>query len=127
MSTRRQILGEAEIGFDHGATHFTARSEAFKAMVLDWQARDLAAPWPCAGLHAWVGTPTMNAPLTDLARGHDIHFDTVITAITRRGASWAVHSEKQRFEPFDAVILAVPPSRPRRSCRFTISKWRARR
>lgn len=108
MSTRRCPLGAAEFSFDHGATHFTARSEAFKTLVLDWQARNLAAPWPSAGLHAWVGTPTMNAPLKDLARGQDIHFATPITAITRQGATWTVHSEKQRFDPFGAVILAIP-------------------
>jgi len=108
MSTRRCAVGAEAFSFDHGATHFTARSKAFKALVLDWQARDLAAPCPSGGLHAWVGTPTMNAPLKDLARGHDIHLGTAITAITRQGAIWSLHSERQRFDPFDAVILAIP-------------------
>lgn len=108
MSTRRTVAGNAEISFDHGATHFTARSSAFKALVRDWQARDLAAPWPSAGLDAWVGTPTMNAPLKEIARVHDVRFATTVTAITRQQHVWTVHSETQRFGPFDAVILAIP-------------------
>lgn len=108
MSTRRVAVCGDMLTFDHGATHFTARSSAFRALVLDWQARGLAAPWPRAGLHAWVGTPTMNAPLKDMARAHDVHLATTITAITRQGQSWAVHSERQRFGPFEAVVLAIP-------------------
>lgn len=108
MSTRQAARGEAEISFDHGATHFTVRSEAFKALVEDWYARGLAAPWPAAGLHAWVGTPTMDAPIKDMARDHQICLATAITAFTRQGPLWAVHSEKQRFDGFDAVVLAIP-------------------
>ncbi|MGN6689884.1 MAG: NAD(P)/FAD-dependent oxidoreductase, partial [Sphingopyxis sp.] len=108
MSTRQAASGDADISFDHGATHFTVRSNAFKALVDDWHARDLAAPWPVAGLHAWVGTPTMDAPLTDMARHHDVRFDTAITAVTRHGPRWTVHSEKQRFDGFDAAVLAIP-------------------
>ncbi|SEH13121.1 hypothetical protein SAMN05428974_0667 [Sphingopyxis sp. YR583] len=108
MSTRRSGSGGPAISFDHGATHFTARSGPFKALVNDWQARGLAAPWPAAGLDAWVGTPTMNAPLKHMARAHDICLGAQITAITRQGMGWACHSERKRFDGFDAVVLAIP-------------------
>jgi hypothetical protein len=108
MATRHAEVNGSTIGFDLGATHFTARSSGFKTLVADWQKRHLAEPWPSAGLHAWVGTPTMSAPLEDLAGAHDIHLATSVTAITRHGGAWAVYSERERFGPFDAVVLAIP-------------------
>lgn len=108
MSTRRVETDRGEIGFDHGATHFTARSNAFKTLVRDWERRGLATRWPSAGRDAWIGTPTMNAPIKDMAHAHDVRFATAITAITRHGSGWAVHSERQRFDPFDVVVLAIP-------------------
>lgn len=108
MAVERVQISRREISFDPGATHFTVRSKAFETLVRDWERRGLAAPWPSAGLHAWIGVPTMAAPLEDMARGHEGRFAMPITAITRQGASWAVHCEKQRFDFFDAVVLAIP-------------------
>lgn len=108
MSTHHAQCAEGVIGFDLGATHFTARSTAFKALVREWERIGLAAPWPIAGLHAWIGTPTMSAPLERMARAHDARFSTPVTAITRQGAAWTVHSERRSFEGFEVVVLAIP-------------------
>lgn len=108
MSTRRASTQRGEIGFDHGATHFTAQSPAFCSLVEDWHAQGLVAPWPIAGLHAWVGTPAMNTPLKAMASAHEVCWSTTVTAIIRDHQHWWVHAEAKRFGPFDAVVVAIP-------------------
>ena len=44
FATRRANPGHPEVAFDHGATHFTARSEGFTKLVAAWEKAGLAAP-----------------------------------------------------------------------------------
>src|SRR3546814_9540556 len=37
LATRRANPGNPEVAFDHGATHFTARSEGFTKLVAAWE------------------------------------------------------------------------------------------
>ena len=108
MSTRRIDTDQGTIAVDHGATHFTARSAGFSALVGQWEAAGLAARWPAAGRDAWIGVPTMNAPLKAYGAEHSIHWSTPVTALTRSPAGWTVHSETRRFAPFDAAVVAIP-------------------
>lgn len=108
LATRRADLGGSEIAFDHGATHFTARSEGFTRLVTGWEKAGLAARWPAAGADSWVGTPTMTAPLKALAEGLDVRLSRPVTALTRSRAGWALHSEAKRLGKFDVAVIAIP-------------------
>ena len=108
MSTRRATTPHGEFAFDHGATHFTARSREFRSIVDHWHAQSLVAPWPVAGTHAWVGTPSMNAPLRAQANAHDVWWSSPVTALTRDGQGWWVHIEASRHGPYDAMVVAIP-------------------
>lgn len=108
MSTRRAKTPRGDMAFDHGATHFTARSREFRSIVDHWHAQGLVAPWPVAGAHAWVGTPSMNAPLKEQANAHDVRWSSPVTALTRDGEGWWVHIEAVRNGPHDAMVVAIP-------------------
>lgn len=108
LSTRRATVKGSEIGFDHGATHFTARSIGFRRLVEEWEAKGLAARWQVAGTDSWVGTPSMNAPLKDLARTLDVRLACPITALTRSTKGWTLHSEANRIGEYDVVVIAIP-------------------
>ena len=108
LATRRATLGGSEIAFDHGATHFTARSEGFTRLVAAWEKAGLVARWPAAGADSWVGTPTMTAPLKALAEDLDVGLSRPVTALTRSGNSWTLHSEAKRLGKFDAAVIAIP-------------------
>jgi renalase len=108
MSTRRVEIGADTIQFDHGAQYFTVRDAAFRRQVDHWAERGIASPWPVAGIDAWVGTPAMNAPVRDLAAGHDVRFGHHVAALTRDGRGWHVRLQDRQHGPFDAAIVAVP-------------------
>lgn len=108
MSTRRATTPRGEMAFDHGATHFTARSRAFRSIVDQWHAQGLVAPWTVAGAHAWVGTPSMNAPLKAQAKAHDVRWSSPVTALTRDEQGWWIHVEARRHGPYDATVVAIP-------------------
>ena len=108
MSTRRAVTPRGEIAFDHGATHFTVRSAAFRERVAQWQADGCALPWPDAGQDAWIGAPTMNAPLKNMADSHEVHLGAAITALSRADGQWFLHREKERCGPFDIAVVAIP-------------------
>ena len=108
LATRRSKLRGRAVGFDHGATHFTARSDGFRRLVGQWEAAGLAARWPAAGADSWVGTPTMTAPIKALASGIDVSLSTPVTALTRSGEGWTLHSEAVRLGDFDAAVVAIP-------------------
>lgn len=108
MATHRIETAAGAISFDHGATHFTVRGDAFRTLAARWQAEGSAAPWPVAGRDAWVGTPTMDAPIRSLARRHHVQWDSPISGIVRNMDGWWCLSDRQTIGPFDAVVVALP-------------------
>ena len=108
MATRLlpSCLGPAS--FDHGAQYFTARDEAFRAEVNRWNSAGLVAPWPAAGMEAWVGVPGMNAVALALARGRDLHSSIRVEAVRHEAAGWHLMSAEVESGPFDALVVAVP-------------------
>lgn len=108
LSTRRIATSRGEIAFDHGATHFTVRSPEFRALAADWRRNGQAEPWPVAGLDAWIGTPTMNAPVKAMAARHEVVWSCPVSAIVRENGGWSLHGAGERFETFDAVVVAIP-------------------
>ena len=108
MSTRRVTLGDKTVHFDHGAQYFTARDDSFRALVDEWERAGIAARWPAAGSEAFVGTPSMNAPVKALAERADVRFATKVHGVERRGASWHLVGDGIPDTPYDALVLAVP-------------------
>jgi predicted NAD/FAD-dependent oxidoreductase len=108
MASRRidTTLGEAV--FDHGAQYFKAREEAFTECVSGWQRDGLVAPWAAAGPAAFVGTPSMNAPLRAMAASLDVTWSARVDAISRDERGWRVTGEGVDADACDAVIVALP-------------------
>lgn len=114
MSTRRMMTPQGEAQFDHGAQYFTVRDPAFMAQVARWSASGVAAPWPAAGMGAWVGMPAMNAVVRDMASVHEVAFGWHVRGLVRKDGAWWLTGDRQGTEtfqagPFDAVVVAIPP------------------
>lgn len=114
MSTRRMQTPLGEAQFDHGAQYFTVRDPAFMAQVARWSASGVAAPWPAAGTGAWVGVPTMNAVVKEMADQHDVTFGWHVRGLVRREGQWHLSGElaggdRAQAGPFDAVVVSLPP------------------
>ena len=108
MATRRMPTGLGDASFDHGAQYFTARSPGFRALVARWEALGLAARWPEAGADAWVGVPSMNAPVKNMAAAHDVHWSARVDALLRDAAGWSLQGEGLSGQYFDTVVIALP-------------------
>ena len=108
MSTRRIETPAGPVLLDHGAQYFTARDPLFLDKVTTWSEHGLAAPWLDAGPDAWVGTPTMNAPIRHMASQHDVRFSDHVKGLVRDAGSWLLHSDTGTHGPFDGAIIALP-------------------
>lgn len=109
MSTRRAQTSAGELRFDHGAQYFTARDRAFQVIVDQWYHNGIAAKWPAAGDDAWVGTPSMNAPIKAMAADFDVSWSTRIDRIKKLDGQWIIESDDAAIETlFDVAVVAVP-------------------
>jgi hypothetical protein len=108
MASRRLATPHGEAVFDMGAQYFTVRNRAFAAQVSDWLAAGLVAPWPDAGPDAWVGAPSMAAPLKAMAADLDIRWGAYVGGVSREGGLWRLHLKDSDEGPFDAVVVALP-------------------
>ena len=108
MATRRLATPLGEAVFDMGAQYFTVRSPAFARQVNAWAASRLVAPWPEAGLGAWVGTPAMSAPLKAMAQGLDIRWTSFVGGVSRDADGWRIYLTDQDEGPFEGVVIALP-------------------
>jgi len=120
MSTKR---GE-DWAADHGAQYFTARDPLFIAQVEKWQADQVVALWtPEIKVYEakqwttfqsqdrrFVGTPAMNTPAKELAKGLVLHTSQTIDALSRQEGQWFLRSAETGdiAQGFDALILAIP-------------------
>ena len=111
--------------FDHGAQYFTARAPLFRRQVEAWEAAGLVTRWrirlvECGG-HAisvrrdptvrYVGVPTMNVVIHDLARDLDIRTETRVVDLAREKGSWRLILEDgAQHGPYEAVVAACPPA-----------------
>jgi predicted NAD/FAD-dependent oxidoreductase len=108
MSTRREPLNGGTVFFDHGAQYFTARTPLFQAQLDQWLVSGLANAWPDAGSDAFVGTPTMNAPVAALAGETRTTFSRRVDYIIKAELGWQLVGVGLDAGPFDAVIVAIP-------------------
>lgn len=107
MSTRRVQTPLGEASFDHGAQYFTARDPQFAGRVAAWADAGVVAPWPAASPDAWVGSPSMNAPVRAMAARHNVRWNAQVRAL-ERGETWRLTGAAMDESGFDAVVLAVP-------------------
>lgn len=121
VSTRRTPEGS----FDHGAQYFTARDPGFQREVDSWIEAGVAAEWKgrIVSIDAlgnvtptrtqvtrYVGVPGMSAVGRHLARGLLYRPATRIETLTREGDRWRLGPGPQGEDPFDHVVLAMPPA-----------------
>jgi hypothetical protein len=108
MATRRVAITTEAAMFDHGAQYFTVHDADFAARVTQWQRDGVVAPWPAAGQAAFVGTPSMNAPLRSMASNMDVQWGARVDFIARHAEGWIVQGDMIDSRPHDAVIVAIP-------------------
>ncbi len=109
MSTRRAQTPAGELRFDHGAQYFTVRDSAFQTVVSKWQSDGVAAKWSAAGDDAWVGTPSMNAPIKAMAANLNVSWSNRIDRLEKKKDKWMVRGQDDSIETlFDIVVLAIP-------------------
>ncbi len=108
-----QVRREGAV-FDHGGQFIRPRDPVLKALLEAGVAAGVAARWPAAdrdGVAAYVGCPTMAAPLEALLHGIEVRTGCRITGLVRDGEAWWVEdADGARRGPFDRVALAVPPA-----------------
>lgn len=122
-------------GFDHGAQYFTARSDAFKAHVVEWRKSGWIKPWEgklvaledgqvsAAGreaeraLQRFVAVPGMYSLAEQLAQGLDVRCEQWAKRIEPSGSQMIVRvsndgtTDEASAGPFDAVVVATPAVR----------------
>jgi renalase len=108
MSTRRLSTAAGEASFDHGAPAFTASDPAFRQRLEAWIAAGLAAAWPAAGADAYVGVPTMGAPIRHMAAGQSVHFATRVLRIEAANPGWRLVLEQGSAVDVDLAVVATP-------------------
>jgi predicted NAD/FAD-dependent oxidoreductase len=108
MASRRVDTPAGDAVFDFGAQYFTARDTSFSAQVRMWEANGVVAPWPAARHGAYVGVPSMNAVLKDLASRQNVAFSALVKGVTRHGRQWRLVCEHHDKQAYDGVVLALP-------------------
>ncbi|MCA3261749.1 MAG: NAD(P)-binding protein [Telmatospirillum sp.] len=113
MSSRRISTPIGEASFDHGAPAFTADDPAFRQRLEAWVASGLAAPWPAAGDAAYVGMPTMGAPIRQMAAGQSVRFATRVTKIEAAETGWRLFLDQGAAVEVEVAVIATPAEQAR--------------
>ena len=108
MASRRVPTSAGEVAFDHGAQYMTARDPLFRLTVETWASQGLAAPWPGAGAEAWVGMPSMNAPLRRMGKALGVRWSTRARTIEPDGDGWRLLGDGSPCDRHDGVVVALP-------------------
>jgi len=94
--------------FDTGAQYFTGKSERFAAMVAEWAAAGVVAPWPGASAHRWIARPSMNALGKFLADGVDVRREAKVLTVQREHGGWELTIENQPPTRAERLVLTAP-------------------
>lgn len=108
LAARVVEAGGHRFDFDYGAQYMTARDCGFIAQIDQWAAQGLVARWPVAGDDAWVGVPSMDAPLAAMERAHPVEWSSHVKAVQRRSDRWHLDIDGIDRGAFDELILALP-------------------
>ena len=118
MATRRLETPHGTASFDFGAQYFTVRDASFASQVAVWADLGLASRWPDARDDAWIGVPTMNAVLRNLAEQHDVRLGHHIHALARaEGKMTAGFSDAPAAAAYRESLAAAAPGLRRRRAR----------
>ena len=108
MATRTVKTALGDVRFDIGAQYFTAQTPQFSNQVAQWVEDGVAASWPEAGPHAWVGSPSMSSPLGAMAAAQNVNWSSFVGGISRKNDGWRLHLGQTEEGPFDVVVIALP-------------------
>jgi len=108
MATRRLETPHGTASFDFGAQYFTVRDPGFARQVATWADLGLASRWPDARDDAWIGVPTMNAVLRNLASQHEVRLDHHVHGLAQAEGGWRLLGNHPVADQFDYVVLALP-------------------
>ncbi len=108
LASRVIDVGGVAHSFDYGAQYMTARAPAFTERMRAWEAAGVAAPWPPAGPDAWVGTPSMDAPLAEMAGRLGVRWTAQVERIEPAADGWHLRVGDTVEGPFDELVLALP-------------------
>jgi predicted NAD/FAD-dependent oxidoreductase len=112
--------------FDTGAQYFTVRDPRLKRYVQSWQMDGIVQPWKGKVqvikkgrlsdekrvTERWVAVPTMEALAAHLAAAVEIELNVTVESVTKNNGQWKLIGPHNRvYEPYDVVIVAVPPHR----------------
>lgn len=113
MATR--TIGQAR--FDHGAQHFSVRSEEFRSAVNEWLADDVVIPWyqsqsrtnPDRGIETrHAGKDGMRSIVEHLASSLDVRTGVEVDRIDVDRTAAQVYSAEGEVFPASAVIVTPP-------------------
>jgi predicted NAD/FAD-dependent oxidoreductase len=104
LATKR--VGQAT--FDSGAQYFTAKSDAFAALMSPWATAGVVSGWPGASEHRWIARPSMNALGKFLAQDLVIHREAKLLKVQRDGDGWDLSIENQPSWRVGRLVLTAP-------------------
>ena len=108
VATRRVMLPDGAISFDHGAQYLTARDPAFAAAL-----QDLGSACTIWGDGATephlVGVPGMSSLPRSLANGVDVQSGKEVTAVQAVPNGWELNIGEMRVETHHLVITVPAP------------------
>lgn len=122
MATRRTD----DYHFDHGAQFFTAKSDAFKALLTQAQNDHIIEPWHCHFAEIigetinkkwqfdnhhphFVAKPHMNNLCKYIAKDLNVILNTTIQSIAFEKGKWSLQTQQSGYAgDFDYLILAIP-------------------
>lgn len=114
MATRRIDTPSGTAVLDHGAQFFTARSDAFRSMVAEWERDNVVYEW-CRGFGDTDGHPRyavhggMAALTKHLARDLDVRTSTLVFSVSHGDTDrWVVTLDDGSAHAADGVILTCP-------------------
>ena len=108
MASRRVEEGGQTLRFDHGAQYMTVREPEFARAVAQWESDGLVARWPAAGEDAWVGTPSMNAPVRAMAEAVEVRWNERVAGLACDAAGWRVDTADAAHRAAE-IVIAIPP------------------
>ncbi|WP_188764150.1 NAD(P)/FAD-dependent oxidoreductase [Sandarakinorhabdus glacialis] len=108
IATRRVMLPDGAIGFDHGAQYLTARDRAFAAAL---QGLGSASAVWCDGAAEphLVGVPGMSSLPRSLANGLDVQLGKEVTAMRAVQGGWELDLSQMRVQSHHLVITVPAP------------------
>jgi hypothetical protein len=117
-------LGDADVGFDHGAQYFTVRAPVVRGMLEAWLRAGVAAPWegriavlgPRGEVESYndkprfVGQPGMNRLGTYLADGLNVRCSVHVDVVERAsGGVRLLDRDGNALGVYRTVVSTAPP------------------